>query len=106
LDKDTLERLRQGERIVEILKQPQFAPLSVERECVILFAVVNKFLSNVKVEKALDFQRELFNEIDIKHSEVFKEIREKKEISAELDAKLRDIITNLKAALGKDYLIG
>jgi F-type H+-transporting ATPase subunit alpha len=106
LDKDTLERLRQGERIVEILKQPQFAPLSVEKECVILFAVVNKFLANVKVEKALDFERELLNEIDVKYPEVFDEIRDKKEVSNELDAKLRKIITELKESLGKDYVIG
>jgi F-type H+-transporting ATPase subunit alpha len=106
LDKDTLERLRQGERIVEILKQPQFAPLSVEREVVILFAVVYKFLSDVKVEKVLDFQRELFNEIDVKHPDVFNEIREKKEISGELDIKLKKIITDLKSALGKEYVIG
>ncbi len=97
LDKDTLERLRQGERIVEILKQPQFKTLSVEQEVIILYAVTNKYLSDVKVEKVLDFEKELLAFIDTKYSEVITGIHEKKELTPDIEAKLKEALEKFKA---------
>ncbi len=96
LDKDTLERLKQGERIVEILKQPQYKPLSVEQEVLILFAVTNKYLTDVHVEKVLEFEAEFLNYFDTKHSDILTTIRETKELSKETEAKIRSAIDSFK----------
>ncbi len=96
LDKDTLDRLRQGERIVEILKQPQYQPMSVEHQVLVLFAVTNKYLTDVNVERVADFQKEMLEYFDTRYSEIVDEIREKKEVSAELDAKIRSAIDGFK----------
>ena len=60
LDADTKARLTQGERIVEVLKQPQNSPIPVEKQVIIIFAVVNRFLIDIPREKVSDFQNELF----------------------------------------------
>ncbi|MCL2462625.1 MAG: F0F1 ATP synthase subunit alpha, partial [Defluviitaleaceae bacterium] len=89
LDKDTLNRLRQGERIVEILKQPQHKPLSMENQVLILYAVTHKYLQNVKVEKALDFERELLAWFERRHHEITDEIRDKGDMPEELENRLK-----------------
>ena len=96
LDKDTLERLKQGERIVEVLKQPQYKTLPVEQEVLILFAVTNKYLTDVLVEKVADFERELLNYVDTKHPDILQEIRDKKDISPELKKRMREVIEKFK----------
>ncbi len=96
LDKDTLERLRQGERIVEILKQAQYSTLSVEQQVFILYAVTKKYLASVNVEKVLDFERDILNFMDTKHSDILTEIRETKEISAELETRINSAIEEFK----------
>ncbi|MDR1538979.1 MAG: F0F1 ATP synthase subunit alpha [Clostridiales bacterium] len=96
LDKDTLDRLRQGERIVEILKQPQYKPLTVEKEVVILYAVTRKYLKDVNVEKALDFEQELLLYIEARHPEILDEIRVKGDLTEELEANLREAIESFK----------
>jgi F-type H+-transporting ATPase subunit alpha len=92
LSKDTLARLRHGERIVEILKQPQYKPLPVEHQVVLLYALTNKFLMNVNVEMIQETEKDLIQHIDDHHGFIFSEIREKKEISAELEEKVRAAI--------------
>ncbi len=96
LDKDTLERLKQGERIVEVLKQPQYKPISVEQEVIILYAITNKYLSDVHVEKVLDFERELFAFMDLKHKDIIDELTATKALSPELEAKLKAAIESFK----------
>ena len=64
LDKDTLDRLNHGKRVMEILKQPQYKTLEVEKEVVILYAVTNKYLDDVPVEKIADFERGFFEFMD------------------------------------------
>ena len=64
LDDDTKERLDQGERIREILKQPQYQPLPVEKQVAIIYAAVKKHLLDLPVDQILDFQKELFELID------------------------------------------
>ena len=85
LDDDTKERLAQGERIKEVLKQPQYQPLPVEQQVVIIYAATRKYLLEIKVEDILDFQKELVELIDTKYPEVFRSIRETKELGKEAE---------------------
>ncbi len=85
LDDDTKERLAQGERIKEVLKQPQYQPLPVEQQVVIIYAATRKYLLEIKVEDILDFQKELFELIDTKYPDVFRLIRETKELGKEAE---------------------
>lgn len=80
LDADTKARLAQGERIVEVLKQPQNSPITVEKQVVIIYAVVNKYLIDVPVEQIAEFQNELFAYLETEHSEILDSIRETKSI--------------------------
>ncbi|MCL2352014.1 MAG: F0F1 ATP synthase subunit alpha [Firmicutes bacterium] len=94
LDKDTLNRLRQGERIVEILKQPQYRPLPAESQVMVLYAVTHKYLRDINVEKALDFEREFLAWIDSRHPEIPAEIRETGDLSEDLERRLKEAIEN------------
>jgi len=89
LSKDTLDRLRHGERIVEILKQPQYQPLSVEDQVMILFLLTNKYFSGVKVEHVQRASREFLSFIDERHHDIPEEINETKVVSDELSEKLK-----------------
>lgn len=95
LDADTKARLTQGERIVEVLKQPQNSPIPVEKQVIIIFAVVNRFLIDIPREKVGDFQNELFAYIDANHPEIAETIRDKKVIDDVKDA-LTSAITDFK----------
>ena len=96
LDADTRERLAQGERIREMLKQPQYKPMPVEYQIIIIYTATKKYLLDIPVENVLRFQDELFEFIDTKYSEIPEEIRTKKEMSAELEEKLVNAITEFK----------
>ncbi len=82
LDADTKSRLEQGERIVEVFKQPQNSPIPVEKQVVIIYAVINKMLMGVPVEKIGQFQDRLFEYLETNHSEILDSIRETKTIDA------------------------
>jgi len=88
LSKDTLERLRHGERIVEILKQPQYQPLSVEHQVMILFLLTRKYFSGVNVEQVQRASREFLSFIDEQHIDITNELRETQVVSDELSEKL------------------
>ena len=76
LDEDTKRRLAQGERIVEVLKQNRTAPIAVENQVAIIYAVTNNMLDDVKVEDIMDFESELYAHLDA-NPDVLAEIREK-----------------------------
>lgn len=96
LDKETQERLAQGERIVEILKQGQNVPVPVEKQIIIIFAVINGYLTDISVDAIMDFEAGLSVFIDEKHPEVAKAIVTDKEITKDTDAKLRQAIEEFK----------
>ena len=96
LSKDTLERLKQGERIVEILKQPQYEPMPVEQQVLLLYLLVNKHLSEVFVERVREFEKDFLAFIESAHGDITDEIREKKDISEELDQKIKAAIKDFK----------
>ena len=98
LDEATKNQLAQGERIREILKQPNYKPMAVEYQIVIIFAATKKLLLDVPTEKVLEFQDKLFRFIESKHPEIAAEIRDKKEISDDLAKRLTDVINECKKA--------
>lgn len=96
LDKTTLDKLVQGERALETLKQPQYNTLPVEKQVVILYALVNGYLANIDTKKVKEFNEALIEFMEDKRPEVLNEIRLKRELKPELEEKL-------KAAI-EDYL--
>ena len=97
LDADTKRQLDQGERIREILKQPQYQPMPVEKQVMIIYAATKKYLIDIPVEKILDFEKALFEYVDTKYPEVPEAIRTEKVISDETEAKLVKAIEECKA---------
>jgi len=102
LDKDTLERLRAGERLTEIFKQGQHQGMGVEYQTLVLFAVTRKYLADVPVEKVKAFEKGLIEYMEEKHADIIAEIREKRDVSSELETRIGDAITAFKADV-KDY---
>ena len=96
LDDDTKEKLAQGERIREVLKQPQYKPMPVEYQVIIVFAATRKYLLDVPVDQIAAFEKGLFEFIDSKYPEIPDEIREKRELSPELEEKLSSVIQEYK----------
>ena len=99
LDDDTKERLDQGERIREILKQYQ--PLPVEKQVAIIYAAVKKHLLDLPVDQTLDFQKELFELIDTKYPEIFTSIAETKVMDDATEEKLIKAINEAKESFRK-----
>ena len=96
LDADTKEKLAQGERIREVLKQPQYKPMPVEYQVIIIYAATKKYLLDVEVADIRTFEKELFDFIDTKYPEVPKAIREEKQMSEETEATLVKAIEEFK----------
>ena len=101
LDADTKERLDQGERIREVLKQPQYQPLAVEKQVVIIYAAVKKYLLDLAVDQILDFQSELFELIETKYPEIFETIAEKKVMDDKTEQELIQAIGECKSSFRK-----
>ncbi len=97
LDADTKERLAQGERIREMLKQPQYKPMAVEYQVMIIYAATKKYLLDIAVEDVLRFQDEMFEYIDTKYPEIPESIRADKEIKEETEKKLVKAIEEFKS---------
>ncbi|HEX3597201.1 MAG TPA: F0F1 ATP synthase subunit alpha [Polyangiaceae bacterium] len=81
LDAATRAQLERGERLVELLKQGQYAPLPIEKQVVIIYAGTKGFVDKLAVESLGEYERELYRFIDEKHPEIWKTIREKKAIT-------------------------
>ena len=96
LDADTKEKLAQGERIKEILKQPQYQPMPVEKQVLIIYAATKKYLLDIKVEDILRFEAELFDYVETKYPEILESIRETKELTEETEQKLIQAIEECK----------
>ena len=91
----------QGERIREILKQPQYQPLPVEKQVAIIYAAVKKHLLDLPVDQILDFQKELFELIDTKYPEIFTSIAETKVMDDATEEKLIKAINEAKESFRK-----
>ena len=96
LDEDTKSKLAQGERIKEILKQPQYKPMPVEQQIVIIYAATKQMLLDIAVADITRFESELMEFIQTKYVEIFDNIRNEKVISDETEKVLVDAINEFK----------
>ena len=96
LDADTREKLAQGERLREILKQPRYRPVPVEYQVIILFAAVKKYLLDIEADQVGRFEAGLTEYIDARYPEIPKEIREKKQLDEELEGRLGAAVAQFK----------
>ena len=98
LDAATTEQLAQGARIREMLKQPQYKPMPVEKQVVIIYAATKKYLLDVPVEDILRFESELFDFVETKYPEILESIKTKKEIDEATEETLVKAIEECKAS--------
>lgn len=96
LDADTKEKLAQGKRIKEMLKQPQYQPMPVEYQVMIIYAVTKKYVIDVAVDRILDFQKGLFELIDTKYPQIPETIRTTKVLDEETEKALISAIEEFK----------
>ena len=96
LDADTLQNLAQGERIQQILKQPQYQPMPVEKQVVMIYAVTRRHLTDIPVDQVLDFEKGLLEYMDSKCDDVLAAIRTEKVLTEDIEAGLVKAITEYK----------
>ena len=96
LDKDTAETLAQGERVQEILKQPQYKPMPVEDQIMIIYAATQKYLLDIPTDKVLEFESALFEHVKTKYPEIPESIREKKVLEEDMEKLLIQAINEAK----------
>ena len=96
LDADTAERLAQGTRIKEMLKQPQYQPMPVEYQVIIIYAATRKHLLDIKVEDVLAFEKGLFEFVQTKYPEIPESIKAEKVLNEEMEEKLVKAIAEFK----------
>ncbi|MDR2659988.1 MAG: F0F1 ATP synthase subunit alpha [Spirochaetaceae bacterium] len=101
LDKMTQEKLAQGERLMELLKQPQFSPYSMEEQAALLYIAVHGYMMNVAVASIHDFARGFLDYIKTRNPNILTEIAAKKEISMDLEQELEDAADKYLATLKK-----
>ncbi|MCM1186194.1 MAG: F0F1 ATP synthase subunit alpha [Lachnoclostridium sp.] len=101
LDADTKEKLAQGERIKEVLKQPQYQPMPVQYQVIIIYAVTRKYLLDVAVEDITRFEKEFFEFLDTKYPEVPSSIASEKSMSEEIEDKLKKALEEFKGTFLK-----
>ena len=97
LDADTKEKLAQGERIKEVLKQPQYQPMPVEFQVIMIYVVTKKYLLDIDVDKITRFEKEFFEYIKTNYPEIPASIKDSKVISDEIDETLKKAIDSFKA---------
>ena len=96
LDKATQKQLERGRRLVEVLKQPQYQPMAEEKQVMILYAGVNGYLDEWPVEAVSEFERQMLEFMENRHPDILKEIKETKDISDELDKKIREALEEFR----------
>jgi F-type H+-transporting ATPase subunit alpha len=96
LDKATQQQLRRGEKTIEVMKQPQYQPLSLVKEVVIIFAVTNGYLDDVPTAKVKDFERDLFRFMETQYRELADTISKEKKFDKEIEAKAKAMIEEFK----------
>lgn len=96
LDKESMKRLEKGKRLTEIMKQPQYKPMPVEKQIMILYAVVNEYVMDIDVSKLKAFQEGLLEYIDTHYRDLGKAIIEKKTLTDEINSELDKAIKEYK----------
>ena len=98
LDASTQQLLNRGSRLTELLKQPQFSPLAVEEQVVVIFAGVNGYLDKFPLESVQRFEHGFLADVKANHADILDGIRESQELSDELNKKLSDALDSYAAA--------
>ena len=101
LDKATRAQIDRGQRITEVLKQPQFAPMPLERQVMVLYAAINAYIDDVPVNKIADFETSFYAFMEAKYPKIGRTIIKEKDISIETEKALKDAICEFK----KSFLI-
>jgi F-type H+-transporting ATPase subunit alpha len=96
LDKSSQQQLARGARLVEVLKQPNYAPLPVEKQILIIFAGTNAFLDDLPVDQVRRFEAELYRFVENAHPKILSDIREKKSIDDELKGRMSAALKEFK----------
>ena len=99
LDKATKEQLDRGARMVETLKQPQYTPLAVEDQVLVLFTAVRGFLADIPVEKVVKFQEDFIKFMHASHADIGKKIAEQKNLDDALEAEIKKCIEGFKETI-------
>ncbi|MBW1616816.1 MAG: F0F1 ATP synthase subunit alpha [Deltaproteobacteria bacterium] len=99
LDKATQAQLTRGERLIEILKQPQYQPLSMEKQVTILFAGTNGYLDNFPASSVASYEEGMYRFIEDRYPNIFTELADKKEITDDLKALMNKALTEY----GKEF---
>ncbi|MEK7508528.1 MAG: F0F1 ATP synthase subunit alpha, partial [Patescibacteria group bacterium] len=101
LDPQTRAQIERGRRLVEVLKQPQYAPMAVENQVAIIYAATNGYLDDVPVEKVGEWETAFHKFLDRNAVDMLKEIQEKKELTTEIEESLKTSIKNFKEEVFK-----
>ncbi len=97
LDEASRKQLERGQRMVELLKQPPYSPLSIEKQVVVIFAGTKGFLDDIAVSRIKEFEDGIYPFIEAKHPDIFEQIRSKKALDSDLEEKLAKAINEFKA---------
>jgi F-type H+-transporting ATPase subunit alpha len=101
LDKATQAQLDRGSRLVELLKQPQYKPMPFEQQVLVIYAGTKGYLDDVAVTRVQEFQNAFLTYVDQQASDVRKELAEKKELTEEIENKLKAALTEFKSRIWK-----
>jgi len=85
-----------GQRITEILKQPQYEPLKIENQVMIFYIAINGYIEGIPVDKVRDFEKGFYRFMEANHPEVGKKIKEEGQISGETESSLKTAIEEYK----------
>jgi len=96
LDKATQARLARGERVTELLKQDENQPMPVEKQVVSLYTGTKGYLDDIPVEDVRRFEREFLSFLEAEHADILKEIKEKKDLTDEIENRLKQAIESFK----------
>jgi F-type H+-transporting ATPase subunit alpha len=96
LDKATRAQIERGQRITEVLKQPQYSPLPMEKQVMILYAVLNGYLDDGPVDKVTSFENDFYQFMEVNHPEIGKDIAKEKELGSKIEERLKKAISEFK----------
>ena len=102
LDQSTRNLLERGRRLIEILKQPQYSPLKVEEQVVVVFAGVKGFLDQIEINKITMFEDLLLSELRSKEKQIIESITKEQAISETLEKKISDFLQSLSKKFIED----
>ncbi len=100
LDESSRKQLERGQRMVEILKQPPYSPLSIEKQVIIIYAGANGYLDNIPANKVIKFESELYPFLEAKYPKIFEDISVKKALDKETEAELGKALEEFKINFG------